>query len=80
MKKFLLILFSFISLTAGFAQDILPKPNPPRLVNDAAGVLSPEQVDILERKLVARIRLIRFPPQDVDTLVTTAPYDFLPSG
>lgn len=53
MKKFLLILFSFISLTAGFAQDILPKPNPPRLVNDAAGVLSPEQVDILERKLVA---------------------------
>lgn len=53
MKKILLILFTLISFTVGFGQDILPKPNPPRLVNDAAGVLSPEQVDILERKLVA---------------------------
>jgi len=44
-------------------------------------VLSSELKDSeLERKLVARIKLIRFPPQDVDTLVTTAPYDFLPSG
>lgn len=35
------------------AQNILPKPNPPKLVNDAAGVLSAEQVAILEEKLVA---------------------------
>ena len=35
------------------AQNVLNKPNPPRLVNDAAGVLSVEQVAILEQKLVA---------------------------
>jgi len=44
-------------------------------------VLSSELKDSeLERKLVARIKLIHFPAQDVDTLITTAPYDFLPSG
>lgn len=53
MKQFLIILFSFFTLSLVSAQDILPKPNPPRLVNDAANVLSPEQRDILERKLVA---------------------------
>ncbi|MEN9685736.1 MAG: hypothetical protein RLZZ28_1522 [Bacteroidota bacterium] len=53
MKKHLFIFFAFFSLGILQAQNILPKPNPPRLVNDAAGVLSPEQVDILERKLVA---------------------------
>jgi uncharacterized protein len=53
MKQFLVILFSFFSLSLLSAQDLLPKPNPPRLVNDAANVLSPEQRDILERKLVA---------------------------
>ena len=36
-----------------FAQNILPRPNPPKLVNDVAGVLSPEQREILEQKLVA---------------------------
>lgn len=44
--------FLLLSFGAG-AQDILPKPNPPRLVNDAAGVLSAEQVARLEAKLVA---------------------------
>ncbi len=53
MKKFFFILIALIGFSAGFGQNILPKPNPPRLVNDAAGVLSPEQVDILEKKLVA---------------------------
>ena len=53
MKKLLFILLTLFSFTAIFAQDVLPKPNPPRLVNDAAQALSPEQVDILERKLVA---------------------------
>ena len=53
MKKLFLILFSFFSFVLVDAQNVLPKPNPPRLVNDAAGVLSPEQVEILERKLVA---------------------------
>lgn len=44
---------TYCLLATGLAQNILPKPNPPRLVNDAAGVLSPEQRQILEQKLVA---------------------------
>lgn len=53
MKKLLFIVFTLFSLGMVSAQTVLPKPNPPRLVNDAAGVLSPEQVETLERKLVA---------------------------
>lgn len=53
MKKILLILFTVFSFAIVFGQTVLPKPNPPRLVNDAANVLSPEQVEILEHKLVA---------------------------
>jgi uncharacterized protein len=52
MKKLLFLLVCFFSLGA-MAQNVLPKPNPPRLVTDAAHVLSPEQVEILEQKLVA---------------------------
>ncbi len=53
MKKlFLILLLSFVGVL-GNAQNVLPKPNPPRLVNDAAGVLSADQVAILEQKLVA---------------------------
>ncbi len=36
-----------------FAQDIPDKPVPPRLVNDYAGLLSGQEVNYLERKLVA---------------------------
>jgi uncharacterized protein len=53
MKQFLIILFSFFTISMVSAQNILPKPNPPKLVTDMANVLSPEQKDILERKLVA---------------------------
>jgi uncharacterized protein len=53
MKKLVFILFTFFSFAFVAAQNVLPKPNPPRLVNDAAGVLSPEQREILENKLVA---------------------------
>lgn len=35
------------------AQNIPARPNPPRLVNDYAHVMSADQVDALERKLVA---------------------------
>jgi uncharacterized protein len=48
----LLILFTFIGC-ASFAQDLPPRPDPPRLVNDFASLLSNEQVEALERKLVA---------------------------
>ncbi len=54
MKKILgttLLLFMFVR--SGFAQDIPPRPDPPRLVNDYAGILSPVQRDQLEHMLVA---------------------------
>jgi uncharacterized protein len=36
-----------------WAQSLPPRPQPPRLVNDLAGLFSPEQVSRLEQKLVA---------------------------
>lgn len=42
-----------ILTTPAAAQMLLPKPDPPRLVNDYAGVLSPAQAQALENKLVA---------------------------
>ncbi len=47
----LLVLLS-LGLTAR-AQDIPPVPQPARLVNDLAGILQPQEVEALERKLVA---------------------------
>jgi uncharacterized protein len=44
-----LLFVSFLTL----AQEIPDRPNPPRLVNDFAGVLSPDEVQQLERQLVA---------------------------
>ncbi len=35
------------------AQTLLPRPDPPRLVNDFAGVLSSSELQSLENKLVA---------------------------
>jgi len=46
---FLLIIFSAL---AGYAQDIPEPPSPPRLVNDLAGILTPDQVSQLENRLV----------------------------
>lgn len=49
-------LFTFlfsIAVTLAFAKQIPPKPNPPRLVNDFAGMLSPSEAQALENKLVA---------------------------
>jgi uncharacterized protein len=45
---FILLLFFSIQLRAG---EIPPRPNPPRLVNDFAGILTPQQVKSLEYKL-----------------------------
>ncbi|MFZ1798690.1 MAG: TPM domain-containing protein [Chitinophagaceae bacterium] len=53
MKKLRCLLFFVLVVFAATAQDILKPPNPPRLVNDAANILSPEQRQILEDKLVA---------------------------
>ncbi|WP_231891222.1 TPM domain-containing protein [Arachidicoccus ginsenosidimutans] len=43
------VVFSFTKLNA---QNVLPPPNPPRLVVDNANLLIPEQREILEEKLV----------------------------
>lgn len=53
--KFLLLLFAFafVGFKAARAQNVIAKSNPPKLVTDAAGVLSPAQLAVLEQKLVA---------------------------
>ena len=53
MKRFLVIIVLVVSSNATHAQNIPARPNPPRLVNDLANVLSPEQKEILEERLVA---------------------------
>ena len=57
MKKYLfLTLICITTFLTGWAQeadDVPPRPNPPRLVNDLAGLLSPQEREALEQKLVA---------------------------
>ena len=55
MKKiqFIIVILSIFICAAGvFAQTLPEKPNPPRLVNDFAGVLSTAEENALEQKLV----------------------------
>lgn len=52
MKKILSLIAVFSTLISN-AQDIPAKPNPPRLVNDLAHVLTADQIQTLENKLVA---------------------------
>lgn len=48
------ILFLILSLPYGLeAKEIPPRPNPPKLVNDFAGVLNRAEANDLERRLVA---------------------------
>ncbi|HTR29701.1 MAG TPA: TPM domain-containing protein [Puia sp.] len=56
MQKFAALLLAsslLITTLATRAQDIPPRPNPPTRVNDLAHVMTPDQIDALERKLVA---------------------------
>jgi uncharacterized protein len=57
MMKHLSLLIALFCLLAApvaiHAQDVPAKPNPPRRVNDLAHVMTPDQVETLERKLVA---------------------------
>ena len=54
MKKNLLyILLLLLPVFLAGEEYLVPPPDPPRLVNDLAGVLTPEQREMLERKLVA---------------------------
>lgn len=49
----LLLSILIMSGVCGVSQDIPVRPEPPRLVNDLAGILSPEEVHRLETQLVA---------------------------
>ncbi len=53
MKKILFILLTICTCAVATAQQVLPRPNPPRLVTDVAGVLSAAEQAALEQKLVA---------------------------
>lgn len=54
MKKFqYLIIFLLLAGLSVRAQDIPPRPSPPKLVNDLANQLTPTEEAELERKLVA---------------------------
>jgi uncharacterized protein len=48
----LVVIFCTISISRIFSQNIPDRPAPPRLVNDFAGLLKPEEVNALESKLV----------------------------
>lgn len=52
MKKLLISFIAVVFAVFAFAQDIPEKPNPPRLVNDLAGVMSSAQIEQLETELV----------------------------
>src|SRR5579871_5268985 len=55
MNKLLFIVLAAFALLSGplavRAQDVPAKPDPPRLVNDLAHVMTPDQVSALEHKL-----------------------------
>jgi uncharacterized protein len=52
MKRFLIFIIFVFTFLAGWSQQIPARPNPPRLVNDFTGTLTPDQQAALERKLV----------------------------
>ena len=47
------VLFFTVSVDRIYSQNIPERPNPPRLVNDFAGMLKADEVNSLEHKLVA---------------------------
>jgi len=54
IKTLLFVAIMLHNAASGFAQDGIPEaPNPPRLVNDFANILSPDELQSLESKLVA---------------------------
>lgn len=55
MRKFgwLWMLALLVTTVTGWAQDVPARPDPPRLVNDLAGVLLSNEADALESKLIA---------------------------
>ncbi len=76
--RLLLLLGLLLALRAP-AQNIPAQPNPPRLVNDLAGLLQPAEAEALERKLVAyddsissQIAVVTVPTLDGDDIADYA--------
>jgi uncharacterized protein len=53
MKRVLIIVVFIVGAVTTWAQNIPQRPNPPKLVNDFANILLPEQASILEQRLDA---------------------------
>jgi uncharacterized protein len=53
MKRLLLFFVLFTAVSVKAQQEIIKRPNPPRLVNDFTNTLTPEQIQALEQKLDA---------------------------
>ena len=53
LHKFFGLFLILLTLSTVQAQEIPVQPQPPHLVNDLAGVMTPEQVQQLESRLVA---------------------------
>ncbi|MBF9222590.1 TPM domain-containing protein [Hymenobacter ruricola] len=77
--RWLLVLLWALSALGAAAQSLPPRPNPPRLVNDLAGLLQPGEADALERKLVAyddstssQIAVVTVPNLDGDDIADYA--------
>jgi uncharacterized protein len=74
-----LLLLGLLSALSSAAQNIPPRPNPPRLVNDLAGMMQPGEAEQLERKLVAyndstssQIAVVTVPNLDGDDIADYA--------
>jgi len=52
IKPFLFLLIGFFTLFTVQGQNVLAKPSNPTLVTDVAGILSPQEKQALESKLV----------------------------
>jgi uncharacterized protein len=75
----LLLLLGLLSALGATAQNIPPRPNPPRLVNDLAHLMQPAEADQLEQKLVAyndstssQIAVVTVPNLDGDEIADYA--------
>ncbi|MDQ2772273.1 MAG: YgcG family protein, partial [Bacteroidota bacterium] len=75
----LLMLLALLLALRAPAQNIPAQPNPPRLVNDLAGLLQPAEAEALERKLVAyddsvssQIAVVTVPTLDGDDIADYA--------
>ena len=73
IKKLLPLLFLFFTV-ATIAQNVPQKPNPPRRVNDFGDVLTRDQIESLERKLV-NYDDSTSTQIDIVTVLTTGAYD-----